>query len=139
MNFHVNWFSEESTAGLNSLSKIPNFYLISWCGKFVERYSFHRVLCNSRFARNCFFFVLLPKYSRLIGQQGTGEGISLTPPFYLHPHPRHLDISRAITAESSNREPLVSERKSLTTKLRALCLSIPRNYEKFWYFTQCFQ
>ena len=33
-----------------------------------------------------------------------------------------LDISRAIAAESSNREPLVSEHKSLTTKLRALVI-----------------
>ena len=32
---------------------------------------------------------------------GKGEGISLTPHYYFHPLHRHLDISRAITAESS--------------------------------------
>ena len=35
------------------------------------------------------------------GLQGKGEGISLTPHYHFHPLHRHLDISRAITAESS--------------------------------------
>ena len=54
---------------------------------------------------------------------GKGEGISLTPHYHFHPLHRHLDIGLAITAESSllhievNREPLVSQRISLTTKL----------------------
>ena len=58
--------------------------------------------------------------------QGKGEGISLTPHYHFHPLHRHFDISRAITTESSplyievNLKPLVSESKSLTTKLRAL-------------------
>ena len=33
--------------------------------------------------------------------RGKGDGISLTPHYYFHPLHRHLDISRAITAESS--------------------------------------
>ena len=33
--------------------------------------------------------------------QGKGEGISLTPHYHFHPLHRQLDISRAITAESS--------------------------------------
>ena len=55
-----------------------------------------------------------------------GGSISLTP-HYHHPLYRHLNISRAITAESSplhiagsrtrTREPLVYDSKSLTTKL----------------------
>ena len=74
-------------------------------------------------------WVFFHKHSRFTGQQGKGEGIYLTPLYHFHPLHRHLDISRAITAESSplhswqpdsSREPLVSERKSLTTKLRAL-------------------
>ena len=32
---------------------------------------------------------------------GKGEGISLTPLYHFHPLHRHLDISRAITADSS--------------------------------------
>ena len=41
------------------------------------------------------------KHSRLTGLQGKGENISLTPRYHFHPLRRHLDISRAITAESS--------------------------------------
>ena len=49
------------------------------------------------------------------GQQGKGETISLTLIYHFHPFHRH--ISRA-------NQPLVSERKSLTTKLRTLILSM---------------
>ena len=38
---------------------------------------------------------------RITGLQGMGEGISITPHYHFHPLHRHLDISRAITAESS--------------------------------------
>ena len=78
---------------------------------------------------NFFFFsiwVFFHEHSRFTEQQGKGEGIYLTPLYHFHPLHRHLDISRPTAAESSplqpdsNREPLVSERKSLTTKLRAL-------------------
>ena len=51
-----------------------------------------------------FFFsiwVLFHEHSRITGLQGKGEGISLTPHYHFHPLHRHLDISRAITAESS--------------------------------------
>ena len=40
-------------------------------------------------------------HSRITGLQGKGEGISSTPNYHFHPLHRHLDISRAITAESS--------------------------------------
>ena len=51
----------------------------------------------------CFFFVYLGFLSRTFTNHRTaGEGgISLTPPYHFHPLHRHLDISRAITAESS--------------------------------------
>ena len=45
-----------------------------------------------------FFF----EHSRITGLQGKGEDISLTPHYRFHPLHRHLDISRAITAESSS-------------------------------------
>ena len=80
-----------------------------------------------------FFFtiwIFFHKHSRITGLQGKVESIPLTPHYYFYPLHRHLDISRAITAENS---PLhiassqartgnlwFSERKSLTTKLRAL-------------------
>ena len=40
-------------------------------------------------------------HSRITGPQGKGEGISLTPHYHFHPLHRHLDVRRAITAESS--------------------------------------
>ena len=51
-----------------------------------------------------FFFsiwVFFHEHSRFPGQQGKGEGIYLTPLYNFHPLHRHLDISRAIAAESS--------------------------------------
>ena len=51
-----------------------------------------------------FFFsiwVFFYEHSRITGLQGKGEGISLTPQYHFHPLHRHLDISRAFTAESS--------------------------------------
>ena len=51
-----------------------------------------------------FFFyvwVFLHEHSQITGLQGKGEGISLTPYYQFHPPHRHLNISRAITAESS--------------------------------------
>ena len=46
-------------------------------------------------------WVFFHEHSRFAGQQGKGEGIFLTPLYHFHPLHRHLDISRAITAESS--------------------------------------
>ena len=51
-----------------------------------------------------FFFsiwVFFHEHSQFTEQQGKGEGICLTPLYNLHPLYRHLDISRAITADSS--------------------------------------
>ena len=58
-------------------------------------------------------WALFHEHSRITGLQGKGEGISLTPHCHFHPLHRHLDISRVITAKSS-------ECKSPTTKLHAL-------------------
>ena len=43
-------------------------------------------------------WVFFHEHSRFTGQQGKGEGISLTPLYHFHPLHRHLDISWAITA-----------------------------------------
>ena len=56
------------------------------------------------FVQYSFFFsiwVFFHAHSRFTGQQGKGKGIYLTPLYHFHPLHRHLDISRAITAESS--------------------------------------
>ena len=45
--------------------------------------------------------VFFHEHSRFTGQQEKGESISLTPLYHFHPLHRHLDISRAITAENS--------------------------------------
>ena len=85
------------------------------------------------FITNNFFFsirVLFHEHLRFTWQQGKGEGIYLTPLYHFHSLQRHLNISRAITAESSplhiassrtrTGNLLFSIRKLLTTKLRAL-------------------
>ena len=46
-------------------------------------------------------WVFFHNHSRITGRQEKGEGISLTSHYHFHPLHRHLDISRAITAESS--------------------------------------
>ena len=54
--------------------------------------------------KHSYFFsiwVFFHKHSRIIGLQGKGEGISLTPQYHFHPLHRHLDISLPITAETS--------------------------------------
>ena len=48
-----------------------------------------------------FFFSIWVFFYEHSGLQSKGEGISLTPHYHFHPLHRHLDISRAITAESS--------------------------------------
>ena len=51
-----------------------------------------------------FFFpisVYFHEHSRITEMQGKEEGISLTRHFHFQPLHRHLDISRAITVESS--------------------------------------
>ena len=70
-------------------------------------------------------WVFFHEHSQFAGQQGTGEASSLTPLYHSHPLHRHLHISLPITVKNSllhlatdpNRDPLVSECKSLTTKL----------------------
>ena len=50
-----------------------------------------------------FFFsirIFFHDHSRTTGLQGKGEGISVTPHYHFYPLHRHLDISRATTAES---------------------------------------
>ena len=54
-----------------------------------------------------FFFLYLGwvsfhNHSRITVLQGKGEDISLTPHYHFHPLHKHLDISGAITAESSS-------------------------------------
>ena len=54
-----------------------------------------------------FFFFFLSgfffhEHSRITALQGKGEGISLTSHYHFYPLQRHLDISRAIIAESSS-------------------------------------
>ena len=46
-------------------------------------------------------WVLLHEHSWIRRLQGKGMGIPLTPHYHFHPLHRHLDISWAITAESS--------------------------------------
>ena len=58
----------------------------------------------STYKKKYIFFsiwVFFHDYSRITGLQGKGQDISLTPHYHFHLLHRHLDISQAITAESS--------------------------------------
>ena len=60
--------------------------------------------CRCRdFCANFFFsiWIFFQEHSRITGLQGKGEGISFTPHYHFQPPHRRLDISQAITAESS--------------------------------------
>ena len=48
-----------------------------------------------------YIYIFIYLRSRITGLQGKGEGISLNPHYHFHLLRKHLDISRAITAESS--------------------------------------
>ena len=62
------------------------------------------------------FFFFFHEHSRFTGQQGKGEDIYLTPLYHFYPLHRHLDISRAVTAESS---PLhIASSRTRTRNLR---------------------
>ena len=54
-------------------------------------------MCVYIFSIWVFFYA----HSRFTGQQGKGEAVYLTPLYHFHLLHRHLDISRAITGESS--------------------------------------
>ena len=58
---------------------------------------------DERLEQAIFFsiWVFYHDHSRITGLQGKGEGISLTPHYHFHLLHRHLDISWAITPESS--------------------------------------
>ena len=82
-------------------------------------------------------WVFFHEHSRIAGLQGKGEDISLTPHYHFLPLHIRLDISRAITAESSPVNIASSrtrtgklwfpKHKSLTTKLRAQMSLIHKN------------
>ena len=104
-------------------------FIFTWFSLKIKTFQAH--FSKKQTAFLFFFFymwVFFHEHSRITGLQG--KGIPLTPHYHFHRLHRHLDISQAITAESSplhiagsrdsNREPLVSGHKSLTTKPRAL-------------------
>ena len=112
------WFFEESNCS-PALVKLPtyfsNFYrsnfclqhpILSWWMFWFNKFDF--IDSNSQqftvYALKMFFFpirVFFYEYPRITGLHGKGEGISLTPRYHFHPLHIYLDISRAITAESS--------------------------------------
>ena len=59
-----------------------------------------RLMYNRLYKYFFSIWVLFHKHSQITGLQGKEEGIPLTH-YHFHPLHRHLDISRAITAESS--------------------------------------
>ena len=79
----------------------PLTFLVAWLA-----HNLLIALPASHIIKLCFdfFFFYLDFFSQPFTNHGTvgeGEGISLTPYYHFHPLHRHLDIRRAITAESS--------------------------------------
>ena len=77
---------------------------LAWYGlmKMFKRFQFKYSLIRMFHSR--FFFsiwVFFHNHSRNTGLQKKGESISLTPHYHFHSLHRHLDISSAITTESS--------------------------------------
>ena len=73
---------------------------------------------------------------RIKGLQGKGEGISFTPHCHFHPLHRHLDISRAITAESS---PLhIASSRTRTGNLWFPSVSFYKRELHYLCFSGCF-
>ena len=74
---------------------------------YLKSFNIIQALNDLSFYFCCFFFfffsiwVFFHNHSRITGLQGKGKGISLTPHYHFHPLHRYLDISPAITAESS--------------------------------------
>ena len=73
------------------------------------------VFLNVKLKLFSFWVFFFHEHSRFTGQQGKGEGIYLTPLYHFHLLHRHLDISRAVTAESS---PLHISSRTRTRNLR---------------------
>ena len=88
----------ESWTGFRS-SRLQMFFKIDVRKNFANFTGKH--LCWRDFLIFFFYWVFFHEHSRIVGLQGKGEGISLAPHYNFYPLHRHLDISRAIFAESS--------------------------------------
>ena len=109
---------------LNRLSNDSSdtFQMIAqFCIEKVTKITIQKIICKLECRDFCFLLILQQlklkrsgweflffsiwlffyEHSRFTGQQGKGEGIYLTRLYHFHPLHRHLDISWAITAESS--------------------------------------
>ena len=82
------------------ISEVNFCHMFLFVLKVIQEFSITRFFYKQRFiflSIKVFFY----KHSRFTGQQGKGKAISLIPLYHFHLLHRHLDISRAITAESS--------------------------------------
>ena len=82
---------------LNGISNLIPRGTLVFCSIHIAQLITHAALYFFFFSVWVFFH----DHSLITGLQGKGEGISLTPHYHFHLLHRHLDISRAITAESS--------------------------------------
>ena len=112
----------ENTNGIDllwSVYQIFSLHVVFLC------YSFIMSLCYIVFFSVWVFF---HEHSRFTGQQRKGKAISINSLYHFQPLHRHSTLAgycRESTSghswhPGSNREPLVSECRSLTTKLRVL-------------------
>ena len=94
-------FNDKSS--LSRISGIIITYISSINRELLERYANLNGSCIYWDTKSFFFpiWVFFHEHSRITGRQEKGEGISLTPHYHFPLLHGRLDISRAITAESS--------------------------------------
>ena len=89
--------SSANNFGLDAKSSDkPLMYIIKNNGPSIEPYETPASVAAHFFS----IWVFFHDHSQITGLQGKGKGISLTPRYFFHPLYRHLDIIRAISAES---------------------------------------
>ena len=91
-NTHKHAHTHRAIAICDQVSNLKTFWM-----EFRAIFSKIASISISFFSIWVFFY----EHSQFTGQQGKREGIYLTPLYHFHPLHGHLDISRAIAAESS--------------------------------------
>ena len=104
-NFFDNGKKVKRAKLINLIKPVPSVYINSIQNSAPPKISLNRESQVSGYSRKRWIFfsiwVLFHEHSRITGLHRKGEGIPLTPHCNFHWLHRHLDISRAITAESS--------------------------------------
>ena len=105
----INKINSTTTSVIKNLPYLKRLQILAKiCGKLISRKLVLGVAAQlkTRYLNKIHYFyfsvwIFFHQHSRFTGQQGKEKTISLISLYHFHPSHRHLDISRAITAESS--------------------------------------